>query len=846
MQLRIPAKHLVAILIILSSDLIIQRTQGQIPDPEVDKRVDGLLAKFSLEDKIRLIGGHDAMLIRAIPSAGFPQVKMADGPEGVRTWGPETEYGAGIALAASWDPNLARRVGESMGVDARAEGVHILLAPAVNIVRAPMDGRDFEYFGEDPFLSARLAVPFIEGVQSKGVVATIKHYAANNQEYDRFHVSSDLDERTLREIYLPAFEASVKEAHVGSVMSALNPVNGEYATENRHLNLDILKGEWGFDGILMSDWGAVHDGVRAANAGLDLEMPSGEFMNDSTLLPAIQRGDVALTTIDDKVRRILRIAIRFGFLDHDQLDAKIPIFNRDSSEVALDSARESITLLKNEGHVLPLDRAKIKTIAVIGPDAWPAVSGGGSSQVTPFAPVSILQGIADFTHGRVLYARGLGADEIYSGTKYGDSSERDKTNDAWTGPKSVTIEAYKGRDFSRTRQVFRSRRIDAAHEDLPMEGFGSIRYLTSYTPVSSESYFVLVSAEAGSSYRLWVNDKQMIEKKCCLRSEGAESAEIPLQANKTVSIRLDYVPASDRPRISLGILPESQLVSEEAKRIAREADAVILSVGFDSTTEHEGADREFGLPFGQEQLIKTITALNKRTIVTISSGGNVDMRSWLDRVPALIHTWYPGQEGGVALAEILFGDRSPEGHLPVTFDRSWEESPVHDYYYETPQKAQEIPRTNYSEGVFVGYRYYTSKNVTPQFPFGFGLSYTTFAFSHLTVSPAKSLSDGNTTVSLDITNTGKIRGSDVAQVYVGDPSSACSRPLKELKGFSKVYLDPGETKRISIILDRRSFSYWDMPGNSWRVDPGLFVIYAGDSSANTPLQQGFILKDRQN
>ena len=302
------------------------QAQGPVPDsPAIDQRVDAMIAKLTLEQKLELIGGLDSMFIRAEPSAGFPTLKMSDGPEGVRTWGPDTAYAGGIALAAAWDPNLANQMGQSIAKDARARGVHFLLGPGVNIYRAPMNGRNFEYLGEDPFLSGQTAAAYIRGVQSEGVIATVKHFAANNEEYDRHNVSSDMDERTLREIYLPAFETAVHEGHVGAVMNSYNLLNGVHATQNTHLNLDILKGEWKFDGILMSDWDATYSAVGAANGGLDLEMPSGKFMNPKNLLPAVKSGQVTEATIDEKLRRIFRTAIRFGFLDRDQTDPEIPL-----------------------------------------------------------------------------------------------------------------------------------------------------------------------------------------------------------------------------------------------------------------------------------------------------------------------------------------------------------------------------------------------------------------------------------------------------------------------------------------------------------------------------------------
>jgi beta-glucosidase len=349
------------------------------------------------------------MFTREMPSIDLPRIKMSDGPMGVRTWGPTTGYAAGIGLAASWDTDLARRVGTSLGQDARSRGVSFLLGPGVNIYRAPMNGRNFEYFGEDPWLAGRIAAAYIQGVQSQRVIATVKHYAANNSELDRNHLNSVVDERTLREIYLPVFEAAVKEGHVGAVMNSYNLLNGQHATENDFLNNQVLKKDWGFRGILMSDWGATHDGVRAANGGLDLEMPSAEFMTRQTLVAAVKDGKVVAATIDDKVRRILRTVIEFGVLDHDRADPGIPRFSQESRQVALESAEKSMVLLKNEGNVLPIDKGRIRTIAVIGPDAWPAhVSGGGSAEVTAFAPVSFLAGVTDAAGtAKVLWNRGV-------------------------------------------------------------------------------------------------------------------------------------------------------------------------------------------------------------------------------------------------------------------------------------------------------------------------------------------------------------------------------------------------------------------------------------------------------
>src|SRR5580692_6002726 len=366
-----------------------------------EARVDSMLKQLSLEEKIDLLGGVDSFYIRAIPRIGLPRLKMADGPLGVRNYGASTVLG-GIGLAASWDPALVQRVGAVIGEDARSRGVHFMLGPGVNIYRAPMCGRNFEYFGEDPFLSARTAVAYIKGMQSQGVSATVKHFMGNNQEYDRHNIDSIIDERTMREIYLPVFEAAVKEAHVGAIMDSYNLTNGIHMSQNGYLNNEIAKKEWRFTGIMMSDWDSVYDGVAAANGGLDLEMPSGKFMNRAALLPAVQAGKVSEATIDDKIRRILRIAIQFGWLDRDQTDVSTSKLNLEGKQTARDAARAGMVLLKNEGNILPLDKGRIHSIAVIGPDAYPAQpGGGGSAEAKPFTAVSYLEGLSNYVAGGV-------------------------------------------------------------------------------------------------------------------------------------------------------------------------------------------------------------------------------------------------------------------------------------------------------------------------------------------------------------------------------------------------------------------------------------------------------------
>ena len=802
---------------------------------DVETRADSLLGRMTLAQKIEMIGGESTFYTHPIPQLGIPSLKMSDGPLGVHDYGPATAYPGGIALAASWDLDLAERVGAMMGKDARARGVHFILGPGVNIYRAPMNGRNFEYFGEDPFLASRIAVSVIEGIQGQGVIATVKHFAANNEEYGRLEVSSDVDERTLREIYLPAFEASVKEAKVGAVMDAYNPVNGVFMTQNNHLNNEILKKEWGFDGILMSDWGATHDTVAAANGGLDLEMPSAAYMHKDELLPAIEEGKVSTATIDDKVRRILRKAIKFGFFDRPQTDSDIPLLSQEARQVALEEAREGMVLLKNAGNFLPLDRSKAKTVAVIGPDAYPAVIGGGGSSLTkPFNAVSYLEGISNYlgTNANVLYGVDVPPlEEVFEHSGFvttlggsGGLKGEYFNNESLEGAPALVrtdphIDFHWG-DGSYTANA-------------PVDHF-SARWTGYFVPQQSGDYTFYTNSDDG--VRLYLDEEQVIND-WQRHSETVNSYVRRLEAGKPYKIRLEYFERVGAATVGFGISATELSVALAAKALAEKADVVILCVGFDSSTETEGADRTFQLPAGQDELIRQIAGVNKNTIVVLTAGGNVDMSRWIDRVPGLIHAWYPGQEGGTALAQILFGDYSPSGKLPASFERRWEDNAaLHSYY---PEKGGK--RVQYSEGVFVGYRHFDRSTIKPLFAFGYGLSYTTFAYSNLSVTPRDGSLNEPLTVSFDVTNTGPREGAEIAELYVGDPHASVPRPVKELKGFARVNLKPQEAKHVAIRLVRRSFAFYDVDKKDWNAEPGEFLLLVGSSSEDIRLKGSFAL-----
>jgi beta-glucosidase len=697
-----------------------------------------------------------------------------------------------------------------------------------------MNGRNFEYFGEDPFLASRIAVGYIKGVQSQGVSATIKHFIANNSEFDRHNTDSIIDERTMREIYLPVFEAAVKEANVGAIMSSYNLTNGQHMSQNKYLLTDVVKKEWGFDGLIMSDWSGTYDGVEAANAGQDLEMPSGLHMNQETLKPAIEQGKVSLATIDDKVRRILRTAMRFGWLDRDQTALSIPRYNPQGRKVALNAAREGITLLKNDGDLLPLSKARIKSILIIGPDAFPAVNvGGGSAEVQPFAGVSYLEGLSNYPGAafQVYYDRGvLSYSDLANATNF-TASQAD-------GKAGLKAEYFDNLDLKGNPVITRTEEhVDfgtAARLLFPEQTLSS-RWTGYYSPQEAGAYdiFVQTTREVGGSYRLYIDDKLILDNWTTLTAL-TDYRTLRLEPGAHKIVLEQHGRAFRRAvRLRMGVVRAGQFVSDNARKLAASADVVVVAAGFDGETEAESADRTFRLPLGQDELIQEIAAANKNTIVVMTSGGSVDMNAWLNRVPALVQAWYPGQEGGMALAEILFGDVNPSGRLPVTFERRWEDNPVHDSYY--PEAGTK--RVVYKEGVFVGYRGYELSGKKPLFPFGFGLSYTTFSYSNLSIKPMSNSETGpRYEVSFDVKNTGTREGADVAQVYVGDTQTKVPRPAKELKGFVKVNLRPGETRKASVILDKRALSYYDVNAKQWRAPPGEFNVFVGRSSEQIELR----------
>jgi beta-glucosidase len=821
--------------------------------PDADERAERLVARMTLEEKLAYIGGDRDFYIRAVPRLGIPEIKMSDGPAGCRNWGPNTAFPAAIALAASFDVTLVEEVGRAIGRDCRARGVHILLAPGMNIQRSPLNGRNFEYLGEDPLLAGKTAAAFIRGVQSEGVLCTAKHFAGNNQEWDRNHISSEIEERTLREIYFPAFERAVREGGVAAVMTAYNPLNGTFSSHNEWLVRKVLKGDWGFRGFVMSDWGAVHDGAAAAQAGLDLEMPRGAHMNLSTLTPLVADKRLDAANIDDKVRRILRTLVAAGFLDRPQKREDVPLDDPKSRAQALRAAEDSIVLLKNEGPLLPFDRTNLKRVAVIGPNADPAVIGGsGSAFVTALHGVSLLDGLREVAPD-VEFVHHPGASQ--------SSDARFLGKPCFAGP--VQEQLFAGRALAgkpvAVRNVDRIRLGEGALPGSMSEDF-SVRWTGNIAVSKKGAYRIVTNSDDG--IRVFVDKKRVIEN-WSNHPATVDVATVDLAVG-THAVIIEYYQAGGGAVAEFGFAPASEVVAFEARdevtALASNADAVIVAVGYGQSAEtnsvrrafqpywppgwarqaglveSEDSDRPFELAPAQVETIRAAAAVNPRTVVVVNAGGGADLQPLVDKVPALLWAWYPGQEGGRALAEVLFGDVNPSGKLPVTFARRYADYPSAPFY-----NVKQDGKTPYGEGVFVGYRGFDARNVEPAFAFGHGLHFTTFQYSDIDV---RSGADGAFVVSVRVANTGSRAGDEIIEAYVAPPNTGALRPPKELKGFARVSLAAGANRRVEVALEARAFAMWDDGSKAWKVQAGKYEIQVGASSRDIRLRKAIDVEER--
>ncbi len=805
---------------------------------DVETRVKDLLSRMTQKEKVDIVGGDNFKSKRNV-RLDIPVMAMTDGPLGPNTKHQSTNYSAMINLAATFDTDLMLNIAQQMGEETRIMGRNMLLGPCINIARVPQGGRTFEGFGEDPYLVSRMVVPYVKGVQSRNVITCTKHFVANNQEWNRFDVSAEIDERTMREIYFPAFKAAIQEADTWSIMAAYNKVRGTYSCENKYLLNDVLKEDWGFTGIAVSDWGAARSTVPMANAGLDLEMPYGKYYGEK-LLKAVKDGKVTEELLDDKVSRILRVMFKAGLFD-ESVDAYGGISNQPHRRaLALKAAEESIILLKNANDFLPLQKDKIKSIAVIGPNGNAArMSGGGSGSLHGNYGVSPLDGIANKVGDEisVKFARGIPERSLelpIAGPEFFITKD---------GKPGIYAEYYNNKE-QEGDPVYTTIEKDINfnwESSSPKEGVVNLdKWSAKWTgkfKSPGEGWYE-IGLKADNGIRMYINGKKILDAWIDGSPGKFKIARYKFEKDKIYDIRVDFYENIGTSRCMLGFAPyKPGNMMTNAVELASKADVVILTVGLDAELEGEAVDRaRLTLDDDQLQLVDKILAVNKNAVVVLNNATPILMDGWLYKVPALVEALYPGQEGGNALASILFGDISPSGKLPLTFPKKWEDTPVADSYPGEKEVAY------YNEGIFVGYRWYDKKNIDPLFPFGYGLSYTTFEFSNLKLDKSSMSQDDVLTVSVTVKNTGKITGYEVVQLYISDKKASIEREVKSLKGFKRVSLNPGESKTISMKIDKSALAFYDVDSRSWVIEPGEFEVLLGNSSRNILVKDAFTIK----
>jgi beta-glucosidase len=808
----------------------------QDPHAPLEARVADLLARMTLPEKISLMAGGSGFATQPIARLGVPAVHFSDGPNGVRSNDdrPATVFPTGSALAATWNPVVVEEVGKAIGREARALDVQVMLGPNVNIQRAPLAGRNFEDYSEDPYLAGTLGGAWVRGVQSEGVGTSVKHFAGNEQELERMRISSDIDERTLREIYLLPFEMIVKSAEPWTVMAAYNRVNGTYMTENRRLIHDVLQGEWGFDGVVMSDWGAVHT-TLAANSGLDLEMPGPPRYFGDRLGQAVQNWQIEQSTVEAAARRMLRMIIRSGVLDA-RGQPRGELLSARNRATALQAASEAIVLLKNEHALLPLDPSRVHTLAVVGPNAdVPLYEGGGSANVIPSridTPLESLRRLALRTLN-IRYAQGVDNDSVPPPADARLLSPTAAHRQAGLEFNYYANAIFAGRPtHSGIETYFDKVLIDAGSGQMSARWDGFL-----WPPKTGEYEF---SLSAAGDVSLLVDGREVIgaaHRGTALPPQsdfgaGEQLVRLTLTSGRSYRLRIAYVSAPTAfHSLHFGLRVPAGTI-EDAVRAAQGADAAIVFVGSSRSSESEGRDRpNMQLEGRQNELVQAVLAANPNTIVVLNNGAPYAL-PWADRVPAIVEGWLAGEEGPHALARILLGEVNPSGKLPFTFPKRLEDNPTY-LYYGGGRNAR------YGEGVFVGYRYYDKREIEPRFPFGFGLSYTTFEYRNLRVPAA--VTDGDPVpVSVEVTNTGARAGEETVELYVGDEASAAVvRPVRELKGFRKVSLAPRETTTVRFTLSPRDLSYYDVQGHDWTATAGTHRVLIGSSSRDIRLEQDF-------
>ena len=803
---------------------------------DADARARLALQMMSLDDKLNLIVGENSFYTKAISSIKLPRLFQSDGPQGVRTDKKSTAYPSNIVLAATWNRDMAYAYGQALGRDSRARGINFILGPGVNIYRSPRGGRNFEYMGEDPWLTSQIACGYIEGVQSNpGVVCMMKHFAANFMEYGRLSTSSDVDERTLQEIYLPAFRHAVQDANVGSIMSGYNLVNGVYCCEDSFLMQTVLRQQWHYPFMTVSDWGAPYYAkgsgwspnhiVNLANHGVDLEAATPGYyqLKPDELKKYIAEGKVKEANIDEKVLNILRTIYYFHLDEYTTADNTIALDNAENGQVAYQTAAEGLVLLKNADNFLPFNPATVKKIGVMGTNADRYVYGGGSGEVYPFHSVTPLAGLQ-----AVGEEKGVQVDLIDFSEVEPIANKNGRTffytDEACTTP-GFTAKYYKNRNATGTAITTRvEQEINNSWETKKVTNLGSTDFSVTWTGYlkcdMTAKYTFAFTADDGMD--LTLNGSKIIDD-WVDNPEHTKTATVTLTAGQVYPIVARFYQAGGGAVARLEVTRDNKDYQAQQMALLGSYDAIVVCEGFDKDTEGENKDRTFALPTERQQMILNALKSNKPVIAVINSGGGIDMRAWVDKVSGIVWAGYPGQEGGTAIARVLFGDVNPSGRLPMTFERQESDGPSYNYYNASNR------RVVFKEGIYMGYRAFEKNKKTPLFPFGFGLSYTTFELSDLKVTPASA--------TVTVTNTGDRAGAEVVQIYVGPNSQAViDRPAKELRGFTKVSLQPGESKTVEIAIDDHAYSFFNVATHAFQQVPGDYTVWAGTSSAALPLQ----------
>jgi beta-glucosidase len=811
--------------------------------------IDQLLDQMTLEEQVSLLAGEDFWTTVAIERLGIPKIKVTDGPNGARGGGSfvggvkSACFPAAISVGSTWNVDLARQLGKALAEEAKTKSARVLLAPTVNIHRSGLNGRNFECYSEDPALTAELAVAYIEGVQGEGIAATIKHFVANESEIERATISSDVDERTLREIYLPPFEAAVKRANVRAVMSSYNRLNGTYTSEHGWLLNEVLRGEWGFDGVVMSDWYGSHSTVETVNGGLDLEMPGPTRDRGAKLVAAVRDGLVTAETVRAAAGNMLRLIAWTGAFANGEIAEEQAVLRPEHGALIRRMGADGTVLLKNNG-VLPLSKSETGSLAALGPNAAVArVMGGGSAQINAHYMVSPLDGIRTALSGK---------NAVFHATGASNSRLVPMLRGTFRLDYFASLDLSGPVVHSQVIEQTESFWINPVSPALDMRAF-SARISGEYVAESTgEQVFGLVAAGRA---RMIVEDKVILDcwddwtvSTNYFSSANDEiRAGVFMEAGDRVSWSIEYrSPHPGDSPMGLSALragasrPLGDADIEEAVARAAESDHAIIFGGREGEWDSEGQDLpHFRLPGRQDELIARVAAVNANTIVVLQTGGPVLM-PWLDAVAAVMQSWYPGQEAGNAIADVLFGDAEPGGRLPQTFPRRQEDNSAFTVDPLTyPGKDGHVA---YLEGLNVGYRHHDATEIAPLFPFGYGLSYTTFAWGPARLS-ANVIGEDGLTVELDVTNSGSRSGSEVVQLYIRPLDAQAPRPPKELKAFAKLQIEPGKTATARLSITPRDLCRFDVEAQAWIADAGRYEAVVAASATDLRSVLGFVLPE---